>query len=340
MIIERSMVMKGRMEHRLRTENNINNILLNMPDYVTDYYYNMAVSHEPKTCEEYLRKTAAFLLYLSKDTKNIDIRKINDSDIAKYIHSLETKRDSKGNIKMTSFSYRKMVYSSLNSFFNYLAKSNIIETNYVERISRPRNEDHIERKHLTSRDFTDILSQVDTGAGSELSISRQKKWKSRDYAIFVVMMCTGIREAALTEINIEDIDFESKTITVIDKRFTTHVYHINNKMEKAICDWLADREELLDGESCDALFISNQKKRISEGAVWKIVKKYAKNALGYEISPHKIRSGFCTILYDQTGDIEFVRDAVGHKNMETTKRYIVKDGFTKEKSANIINDLI
>lgn len=332
--------MKGRMEHRLRTENNINNILSDMPNYVVDYYYNISVSHEPKTCEEYIRKVAAFLKYISNDTKNICIENISDIDIARYIHSLETKTGNDGVVKMTTFAYRKMVYSSLNSFFNYLQKRNLVKTNYVSLIDRPKNEDNVKRYHLTSDDFTNILFQVESGAGTKRSVNRQKNWKSRDYAIFIIMMCTGIREAALTEINVDDIDFTSRTITVIDKRFTTHVYHINDKMDKAIKLWLFDRENILNGVQCDALFISNQKKRISEGAIWKIVRKYAKNALGYEISPHKIRSGFCTILYDKTGDIEFVRDAVGHKNMETTKRYIVKDGNTKTKSSNIINDLI
>ena len=47
--------------------------------------------------------------------------------------------------------------------------------------------------------------------------------------------------------------------------------------------------------------------------------------LGYKISPHSLRTAFCTILYKKTGDIEFVRRAVGHSSIETTQRYIVDD---------------
>lgn len=332
--------MKGRMEHRIRTENNINKILKGLPKCVSDYYYNISVSHEPKTCEEYIRKISKFLHFYSNDIKNIDVTNITDTDVAKYLHSLETKCNKNNSAKMTTFSYRKMVYSSLNSFFGYLHKTNKIGSNIVKSIDRPRNEDEVTRKRLTTKDFNSILSSVESGVGSKRSINKQKKWRNRDYAIFIVLMCTGMRETALTEINLDDIDFDNNTMKVIDKRFTVHTYHINEKMRAAIERWLVDRKKFLGSSNCDALFISNQKKRISECSVSNIVKKYAQTALGYSISPHKIRSAFCTILYDQTGDIEFVRDAVGHKNIETTRRYIVKDGSTKEKSSNIINSLI
>ena len=43
----------------------------------------------------------------------------------------------------------------------------------------------------------------------------QYKWKSRDRAIMMLFMQTGIRETALSEINIEDIDFENHSIKVL-----------------------------------------------------------------------------------------------------------------------------
>ena len=53
----------------------------------------------------------------------------------------------------------------------------------------------------------------------------------------------------------------------------------------------------------DALFISVQRSRISPRAVSDLVKKYSKAGIGTEISPHKLRSAFFTILYDETKDI-------------------------------------
>lgn len=89
----------------------------------------------------------------------------------------------------------------------------------------------------------------------------------------------------------------------------------------------------------DALFISVQRSRISPRAVSDLVKKYSKAGIGTEISPHKLRSAFCTILYDETKDINFVSQAVGHKNIETTQRYIVNDGQTKKKAVSLLDDI-
>lgn len=332
--------MNGRTENRIKTENSINTILTSLPDCVTHYYYSIASGLEPKACLEYIKKIRNFLSYIDSNTRDVKVEKISQIDIAKYMHSIETKIDSKGAESETSFAYRKLVHSVLNSFFEYLANNNYVTNNPMKQIRRPRGTNSIKRYYLTSENFQEILKQVDNGAGSRRAANRQRNWHSRDYAIMILLMCTGMRETALTEININDIDWTNETLTIIDKRYTTHVYHINSKMNNALKLWLFDREIILGGVQCDALFISNQKRRISSDSVSDIVRKYTKEALGYSLSPHKIRSAFCTILYNQTGDIEFVREAVGHRSAETTQRYIVKDGSTKTKSANIINDLL
>ena len=90
----------------------------------------------------------------------------------------------------------------------------------------------------------------------------------------------------------------------------------------------------------DALFISKYGERISAKGVSNIVKKYTEEALGKPLSPHKLRAGFCSILYNKTHDTEFVRRAVGHSNISTTQRYIVTDGDEKRQSASIIGKAI
>ena len=63
-----------------------------------------------------------------------------------------------------------------------------------------------------------------------------------------------------------------------------------------------------------------------------MVSSITKKALGYEMSPHKLRSGFCSILYKETKDLELVRRIVGHASSITTQRYIVINDDDKEKA--------
>ena len=71
-----------------------------------------------------------------------------------------------------------------------------------------------------------------------------------------------------------------------------------------------------------------------------IVQKYTGRALGKPLSPHKLRAGYCSILYNKTHDAEFVRRAVGHANVATTQRYIVTKGNERKKAAEIMASIL
>ena len=331
--------MDGRLEHKIRNEKVVTEMLEELPESVSQYYLSRASSKESKGCVEYVKKIKAFLSFLNSDTKSIDISKITEDDISKYLHSIEQTTDRQGNVRETTFAYRKQVHSILKSFFEYLRKRKIIAENPMDCIERPTTKDVVKRVHLDSFDIHFLLECIDKGAGSDRSKNRQENWRLRDKAIIILLAMTGMRETALTEININDLDFFKGTIKVIDKRHKTHIYKMNETIRDALVEWIEDRETKLSIHQTDALFISNQRKRISVSTVVSIVEKYSLEGLGYKISPHKLRAAFCTILYEKTGDIEFVRRAVGHSCIETTQRYIVDDDTAKDEAALIMSEI-
>ena len=95
-------------------------------------------------------------------------------------------------------------------------------------------------------------------------------------------------------------------------------------MGDALRRYLSERAEIepLPGHE-DALFLSLQKRRITQRAVENLVKKYALVAapLKKRLSPHKLRSTFGTNLYQETGDIYLVADVLGHSDVNTTRRH-------------------
>ena len=328
--------MNGRLEHKIRNEKLIKEILQSLPECVSQYYFSRSSSKESKGSAEYIKKIRAFFNFLSDNPKTVDVTKITEDDVSQYLHSIEQTKDQQGNIRETSFSYRKQIHSILNSFFEYLRKRKVITENPMDCIERPTSKDVVKRISLDAFDINFLLGCIDGGAGSRRSKNRQENWKFRDKAIIVLLAMTGMRETALTEINVEDIDFFKGTITVIDKRHKTHVYKMNETIRSVLADWIEDRATKLSDKQTDALFISNRLQRIGEKTVVYIVEKYSLEGLGYKISPHKLRAAFCTILYNQTGDIEFVRRAVGHSCIETTQRYIVDDDTAKDEAASIM----
>lgn len=325
--------MSGRSEHEFRTNNNIEYILGDSSIYLKKYYLKIRVTKEPLTCLEYIRKIKSFLDYTKKDINTITIQDVDD-----YMNSIYYITDKKGNHRRSSSSYRQSVYAALNSFFNYLYSRGEISSNPMLEIERPKNTDHVIRKALDLKDFNNILDIIKKGVGSKTAKAKQRKWIQRDLLIMYLFMNTGMRKTALSEINIEDIDFDSKILTVIDKRNKKLEYNITDELEGLIKSWLIKREELLDGKKQDALFISDKMNRISERAIYNLVQKYSEGALGYPISPHKLRASFVTIFYQASGcDIKATSEAVGHSNIATTSLYIVNKNNSRKNAANYMS---
>lgn len=316
--------MKGRLEHSLQIEKNIKEILSALPQYVTEYYYEFKSGRQPTACREYIRKIAKFLYFIdSSNVKQINPRQITKFDVTRFLDSIEYIIDNNGNKKQSSLSYRKCYHSVLKSFFDFLIENDYITENPMNKIKRVRGEDFVHRKFLEEDDLKEVLLAVECGAGNRRSVAMQYKWKSRDRAIMMLFMQTGIRETALSEINIEDIDFENHIIrSVIEKGHKDKTFSMSSQLEKAILDWICDREKII-GRNEDALFISKSKTRMTQRSLSDIVIKYTKEALGYSVTPHKLRASFANIMLEKTDEnIYVVQQLLGHARTETTKIYL------------------
>ena len=335
--------MQGRLENQLKTERLIRKILTDLPKEVNEYYLNISTSKEFRTCLEYVKKLRGFLRWYSETYKvnlrKIDFSQITDIEIAQYLKSIEIKQNKDGDVEFTSFSYRKGIYSIINGFFDFLFKKRYISTNPVLLIDKPKKKDKPNHIFLKEKELNKMVNAVHHGAGNVHSIRRQEKWKSRDLAILYTFLLTGMRESALCEIDLNKINFETNTIEVIDKEHKHNSYTISNKLRGYLLAWLEERESFLNGAECDALFISNRRKRIDQATVRVIVNKYSEEALGYKVSPHKLRAAYGNIVYRETGSINKARSALKHENVATTQVYYLEDDekLVNEEVANILN---
>lgn len=329
--------MLGKIEYNLKTENNIQLILNELPEFITMYYFSIASATTPKTCETYLKQIRNYLRSINPNTNHITIADINEYTVGRYMKSIQTKTVN-GEIRATSFSYQKTVWSSLNGLFCYLEKQKLLVENPMNVIKRPIYKDSVKRINVSVDDINEMLIQVDCGAGSPKAKSTQLRWKERDKLIILLFASTGMRCTALSEINIQDIDFKLNTVQIVDKRNTYHSYYMSETLQVALNDWLKKRRELKIHNE-DALFVSSFGGRLASKSIYNVIRKYSEEALGKAISPHKLRAAFCTILYEKTHDIEFVKDAVGHKSVNTTSRYIYKDASAKKQASDIMGNL-
>lgn len=330
--------MSGRLEKYKETEQSIEKLLKKMPPIMEGYYLNLsAASKEPSTCASYLHRVYTMLRYFTTNPKTYDFSQLNEEMVSRFLTHIRTRKRN-GTTEETSFAYRQMMWTVLNSLCKYLTRKKIIPENPMDYIDRPTNYDTVKRIRVTKED---IKAMIEGTNGDVINGQRiSEVWKTRDRLVIVLLANTGIRREALCEIDIEDIDLAAKLLTVTDKRHKTRQYHLNDYTIQTITKWLEYRKTIVSSDlQTHALIISRLGERLNGQAIGEIIEKYSITYLGKRLTPHKLRSAFCSILYDETKDIEFVRDAVGHASTTTTQMYIVKGDNAQSQAADIMNNL-
>lgn len=332
--------MKGRLENELKMRKQIENILQDMPDYVTDFYYNIKIDTSATTCINYLGKIRDMLRFF----EGKDIGEINSSMIARYFDSKSYTTASNGEVKKTSGSYKQGLWTTLNAFFIYLYDRKLIDENPMKTIKRPKKNDIKKESILTQDDLKKMREIPERGITYKNWHNAENyhdKWKERDAAILMIFICTGIRKTALSEINFADVSFENMTITSTDKRDKTRVDIMTSEMADIMQKWITKREKLLGETKCDALFITDKKQRICGKTVYRIVQRYTKETVGVPLSPHKLRGAFCEGTYEANGhDLEATRIAMGHESVMTTSIYIKNRNDARENAITSMANFI
>lgn len=230
---------------------------------------------------------------------------------------------------------------SVRSFFDYLFKNEMIPANVAALVSLPRKKDK-PILYMDRHEVQEMIDAVISGDGlSEKQKVYQQVTKNRDLAILMMFLGTGIRVSELVGLDIGDLDMEKNAFVVIRKGGNQTILYYSDQVKEILARYLAERMNVtpINGHE-NALFLSLQKRRITTRAVEKLVKKYAAIAapLKKKLSPHKLRSTFGTNLYQETGDIYLVADAMGHADVNTTRKHYaaMTDKRKREASKRIV----
>ena len=213
--------------------------------------------------------------------------------------------------------------SAIRSFFKYYHRQELIRNNPASLVDTPKiHEKAIIR--LEANEVADLLDIAEAGKGlTEKQKAYHEATRVRDTAILTLFLGTGIRISELVGIDIDDVDFATDAFLVTRKGGNQEMLSFGPEVRSALLAYLEQREamEPFPGHE-NALFLSLQRKRITARAVENLVKKYARLASPLKkITPHKLRSTYGTMLYQESGDIYLVADVLGHKDVNTTRKH-------------------
>jgi len=323
----------GRLEKETIEFAKIEEKLKLLPKIFTDYYYTIRAEKKSyRTIGEYITYINNFMKYFTDGKKDDEFyKKVTRMDFNKYMISLETKKVG-NTIKQTTSGFRANNWNAINSFFEFLADTEKIEKNPISPKSRPKITDSASVTYLTEEEVAGIIENIKDNAKETLV--------NRDLCIFILGVTTGLRVAAITQINIEDIDLDKGTIHVIEKRNKIFDVMLGSKAKKVLKKWIVDRNKYFADVESDALFISQYGQRISYDAVRNMIAKYAEDVTNKKVTPHVMRHTCATNLYEKTGDIYLASAQLHHSNISTTQRYAEMSKKKMKQAASILDDLV
>lgn len=321
--------MNGKEIYEEKIRQRIDAIIKDNPDkpYLKGFYNYMGNNLSCSTKYNYIYFVVTFM--------NSNGKKVEEVDFDDYTEFLQS-------ISETTASNQIGVYSGLKKFATYLVASRKTDYNPMDHIARPKfkeEEETIKKRekgYLEKKEIKKYISTVKSGVGSDRAKAKQEPWKKRDLLIVLLFLNTGMRCSALFKLDVDSINLEDKTMIVNDKGDKVRKYILSDDLIEHVKAWLKNREILLDNKEENALFISNERKRMCQKSISRVVSKYAANINGKNISPHKLRATYGTQLLEETGNIYFVQQCMGHRNPSTTELYIRGQNNDNESKASDI----
>jgi integrase len=142
---------------------------------------------------------------------------------------------------------------------------------------------------------------------------------TRDKVLFLLAYRHGLRASEIGLLQRTDIDLKQGRITIHRlKGSLSGIYPLQPDVIKLLRAYLRARTD-----ASPYLFISNRGVPIDRRTLWCAMQTYGKQA---GLPPekrkfHNLKHSIATHLLDARGELKFVQDWVGHKNIQNTTKY-------------------
>ncbi len=223
------------------------------------------------------------------------VRKITTEDMRAFLTDYQRINDCS---KVTVDNVRR----NISSFFSWLEEENYILKSPMRRIHKIR----------TNQPVKEVITDED--------IERLRDHCScvRDLAMIDLLYSTGIRVGELVNLNISDVDFESRECIVFGKGGKERRVYFDAKAKLHLQDYLKGRND-----NNSALFVTLDAPydRLRISGVEIRLRQLGRSLDIIRIHPHKFRRTMETRAIDKGMPIEQVQKILGHSQIDTTMQY-------------------
>ncbi len=244
-----------------------------------------------------------FSKYLLEIEKTESAKEVSSVMIRGFILFLQENGNSKRTIN------RKL--SSLRSFFKYLVRNNIVYQNPAEIVASPS----------FSVEKPDVLTIEEINSLREV-ISLKTANGIRDRLMLELLYSSGITTVELLSVGEGVFDLDKRELYVTNGK-NNRIVFFSERVRKYFKDYVeAKKKKYKEKYNPDILFVNGSGNRLSDRSLRRIIDRYAKKAgIEREISPYSFRHTFAVHMLFHGMDVLYVKELMGHVNIESTKLY-------------------
>ena len=177
----------------------------------------------------------------------------------------------------------------------------------------------------------------------------QKLWQApdgerlkekRDRALLAILLACGLRRHEAVELNFGHLQQREEHWAFVDlkgKAGHTRTIPMPTWVKQILDQWLR-AANITSGKLCRRVHKMGKAwgERLTEKAVWHVVREYAEKSNINKLAPHDLRRTCARLCHAAGGELEQIQFLLGHVSIQTTERYL----GCKQRIQGAVNDKI
>jgi integrase/recombinase XerC len=200
--------------------------------------------------------------------------------------------------------------SALKSYYNYLLKQGIIESNPTQSIHNLKK----------GKPLPVYIRQNDMNTLLNIPVGKDDFPAQRDRMVVIMLYATGMRLNELVNLHTSDIDMPSRRLKVLGKRNKERIIPFSEQLHHEISTYLNIKEKFL-LEASDWFIVTNRGAQAYPKLIYRIVHKALAGYTADRKSPHVLRHTFATHLLNNGASLNAIKDLLGHADLSATQIY-------------------
>ena len=274
----------------------------------------------PRTVEYYQENLRRFLWYAERQGWSDDIRFLTEWQIREFLGYVGTEthrwglegNGSETSQRNASHSTVRHYFVVLSCFFNWVVEEGFVEENPMAKIKVAKSKPKVVVPY-SSEEISQMLAVCDYDYEHNA-----KFLGSRNRAIILILLDTGIRLSELLGMKVGDINNDTGYIRVLGKGGKERVVRMGKVARKALWRYLMYRTH----KDTQELWLTEEGKPLHNSGVQSLVKRLKERAgINGSGNVHRFRHTFALSFLRTDKNVFNLQYLLGHSDLDMVRRY-------------------